>query len=357
MLGQRSNQMTKLGLVFGIVLAGMTTLASAGEVVDKAKFFSPEAIEKANRAISSIEKSSGLDIQIETYPTVPADKAEALARMDREEKQELIRDWTKERAKALKHNGALILICKDPARIESWFSGSLRDRGFSRSDRDAITMAIVSGFKSKNYDEALTATIGKIGSVYSSLKGTGLRSSLRPSGSTPPPPPIPHRQVIERRNQMSWTPVIWVVGLVLFGIFVISMLSRLFGGGSSQGMAGPGQYGRGPGYGGYGGYGGGGGGGGFLSGLAGGLFGAAAGHWLYDSFSGRSAHAQELPHSQSDPMTSGGSFGDDNRAQDAGWSDEGSSTGGGWFDSGDGGDFGSGGDFGDGGDFGSGDSF
>jgi len=93
----------------------------------------------------------------------------------------------------------------------------------------------------------------------------------------------------------------------------------------------------------------GGGGGGFFSSLLGGMFGAAAGNWMYDQFSGdrRSSSSwgaepvsqdkvdQGSTGQDTDYSGSGGSFGDDS---------------GGGGDSG-GGDFGGGGDSGGGGDF------
>jgi uncharacterized protein len=132
--------------------------------------------------------------------------------------------------------------------------------------------------------------------------------------------------------------LIFVIAIVVGGIVVISLLSRMFGAGrTGYGPAGngpgygPGGYAPGPGY----------GGGGFLQSLTGGIFGAMAGHWLYDQFSGHphQAHAGDSNWSGSDDSSEP-------------TNDDGGFSGGTDFG---GGDFGGGGDSG-GGDSGGGDS-
>ena len=86
------------------------------------------------------------------------------------------------------------------------------------------------------------------------------------------------------------------VGALVVVMLLVSIVGALFrrntGGMTPAGAGGPGGY---PGQGGYmgqGGYGGGGGwGGGMLGGALSGLGGALLGNWVYDQFSGRSAHA------------------------------------------------------------------
>jgi uncharacterized protein len=91
--------------------------------------------------------------------------------------------------------------------------------------------------------------------------------------------------------------------------------------------------------------------------LAGGIFGAMAGNWLYDSLSGRSAHAHETSYPT---QTGDGSNNQNDRWSNSQGSDDFTGGGGDFGGGGDsgGGDFGGGGsDFGGGGgDFGGGDS-
>ena len=357
MLGQRMNAILKSGLILGgLLLLGMPTVARAVDVSDAGHFFSAEALEKANKAIAEIEKKSGHEIRIETHATVPADKVEAVSKMDRTQKKEFIHDWTKARAKEVKENGTLVLICKDPAQIKTWFSGKLNDEGMTQSDRDAVSDAFVTGFKAKNYDGALSDAVSKLHSGYAKLSPTHAKGHTSNNAPIHRSPVASHPIAVQKPMQSSWMPMIWTIGLVLLGMFVISSLIRAFSGGGGGRGYGGGGYGGQPGYG--GGYGG--GGGGFLSSMAGGIFGAVAGNWVYDQFSGgHSAHAHDSMSSNSDPLAGSSTLGDDNTSSSGNdWTDDGSSSGGGWFDGGDsgggGGDFG-GGDSGGGGDFGGGD--
>jgi uncharacterized protein len=151
------------------------------------------------------------------------------------------------------------------------------------------------------------------------------------------------------------SPLGWIVlaAIVFLGFWLVMTIFRAIGrglgGGGPAGPGGPGGYGYG------------GGGRGFFSSMLGGIFGAAAGTWLYDSFRG-GGHSNAWGDSQNpnsfgsndaappgdepgagdfsgDPGGGGGDFGGDSGGGDSGG------------DSG-GGDFGSGGDFsGGGGDF------
>jgi uncharacterized protein len=165
---------------------------------------------------------------------------------------------------------------------------------------------------------------------------------------------------VARTHGSSWS---WLVPLVVVGLgawLVIGLIRAVFRGGGSPGGMAPGM-GGGYGYGGSG-------GGGFLSSLMGGLFGAAAGMWMYDRFFGHDASASSWTDPGRDNTSdgfqgqdtsfsgSGGDFGD-NSGNDSGNSSGGdfgggsSGDSGGWGDSGGGGgDFG-GGDSGGGGDF------
>jgi uncharacterized protein len=336
------NAVLKSGMNVGaFLLLAMPSLVLAVDVSDAGHFFSPAALEKANTAIRGIEKKSGHEIRIETHATVPADQVEAVAKMDRDDKQKFMGNWIKTRAAEVKENGTLILICKEPSQAKTLFNKKLKDAGLTQADTNQISEVLVAGLKAKDNDKALNDVVAKLDSVYAKL--TVAPGRLPKAGSTAlrPIPVAANRPRAAAPEMAGWSSFIGIGLAVLFGIFVISMLSRLFsGGGGNRGFGGGGGYGGQPGFGG------GGGGGGFMSGLAGGLFGAVAGNWLYNSFGGHSAHAQ-------DGFSSGHQSGlaDDNTSTDAGWTDEGSMSGGGWYDDGD-----SGGDSSGGGDFGGGDS-
>src|SRR5262249_15497044 len=111
--------------------------------------------------------------------------------------------------------------------------------------------------------------------------------------------PVPHL-LAQQGPDFNWMTIFWIV-VVLVGVWVVIGIVRGFSrrsqgpypqqGRPMQSMGGGGaqyspQYGGAPpaptpmG----------GGGGGFVSSLLGGMFGAAAGNWIYDSFTGRGSH-------------------------------------------------------------------
>jgi len=313
MLGQRLSHVGITSLT-GLLLLAAPAMVRAVDISDKGEFFSATAVEKANAAIRKIEKESGREIRIETHATVPSSKVDAVEKMDKHEREKFMSDWVNERAKETKENGFLMLICKHPGRVETWMSRKIKDAGLSDDDRKMLTDTMLDGLKSKKNDEALDHTVNKFAEVYAKLKVNHSQPATVPLERSTNKPIIPHR-VGQAPVQANWTPVLYVIGFVFLAIFGISMLSRLFGGGNrgySGAGGGFGQPGSGPppppGYGppggGYGpGYGGG-GGGGFMRSLAGGMFGAVAGNWLYNSFGGgHSAHAHDSTMANSDPLS------------------------------------------------------
>jgi hypothetical protein len=63
-----------LGLTLGLALGGRAS-AVAAEIKDAGKFFSPDAVKKANDDIREIARKYDRDLLIETYSTVPDNQA------------------------------------------------------------------------------------------------------------------------------------------------------------------------------------------------------------------------------------------------------------------------------------------
>lgn len=364
MLAQRIHKAWTSGLL-GLALLTSGAVAQAADISDQAGFFSTEAVTKANQDIRDIEKKSGHEILIETHAAVPSAKVDAVANMDQKQRDQFYQNWVQERAKETKANGTVILITKEPGHIEVWSSRKLRDVGFNQTDHKRIKDAMVDGFRAKDYDGALKDTVSEIGTAYSKVRRTSAAPAIQTENGLNDHAPVQAQHIPVRRAGMGWFPVILIVGVVLFAMMIISVLSRLFSGGGrgyggpagpgyGQPGYGPGGYGPGPGYGG-------GGGGGFLQNMAGGLFGAVAGNWLYNAWGGNSAHAHE--NYPTGPVGGGGLFGGgDNSQSDGGdfvsGGDFNNGGGGGGDFGGGGGDFGGGGgDFGGGGDSGGGGDF
>jgi len=346
-----------IGLVLLIGLLAVSQVrAAAPEVKDEAKLFSASAVEKANGEIAAINRKYRKDLLIETLESPPASQAEKFAKPGRT-RDEFYNAWARERARKAQVNGIYVLITKKPGHVGVEVGNDTQRRAFSLENRNKLREILVDAFNKNEHDKGLLEGVRYVDRTISENEG----GAARPKSEL-----APVAQRGENHNVpgagggigMGW--IIWVV-IILIGFFILRGLFRaLTGGGARPGYGGgygpgPGGPGPGPGWGG-----GGGGGGGFLTNMVGGIFGAAAGNWLYDSFfRGGSGMGGGV-------SGGGGSFSSGRDASDGGVDTDYSGTGGDYDDSsrtdsggGDsgGGDFG-GGDFGGdsgGGDFGGGD--
>jgi uncharacterized protein len=337
---------------------GSSARALTPEVKDTAGFFSAAAVEKANREIAEIERKFKRDLLIETFPSVPADKAEQFKALDKRGRDVFFQKWAVERFRNEGVNGVYVLITKNPGHIQVEVGAETQKHAFTVEDGHALRDKMLAAFKQKEHDRGLEEGV----TYVQRTMATNLAGRQRPGGAIAGPL---ERVGINKNAPIGGAGMSWVVWLIVIvvGLWIVMALLRGITRGMGGGSGPPAGGGYGGGYPGGGGYGGGGGGGGFMSGMLGGLFGAAAGNWLYDSFGrgggggfGGGSHGMFNDNSTTttdgsdvgqDPTGIGGDFEDSSGADSGG--DFGGDSGG---DSG-GGDFG-GGDFG-GGDFGGGD--
>jgi hypothetical protein len=352
-----------------LIAASPASAAVLARVKDEAGFFSPDAIKKANEIIREIKNNWEKDLLIETFPKIPAEKEEEYTKLG---KEKFFKKWAIDQAKASEVRGLYILICKDPPRFEFEPDDKTKEKAWKKENTVKLQSILVEKFKAahsaegaektKLFDQGLIAACEYVRSAFKANLGS--KSQLPPAGDGT------RKGGAAAGGSSIWgwvCPLLLVVLVVWVIIAVIRAISGMGRGGYGAGQAG------GPGYaGGGGGYGGGGGGGGFMTGMLGGLFGAAAGSFLYDRFfrgdstggggnwGASSAHGAD-PSSGQDPTYSndaggGGDFGGD-AGGGGGGGDFGGDAGGGGGDYGGGGDFGGGGgggDYGGGGDFGGG---
>src|SRR5579871_1932118 len=98
-------------LLFGLL--GSSALAAiVAEVRDEAGFFSADAVRRANEVIDDIHRDFKKDLLIETFKTVPADKAEEFKKLDKAGHAKFYNDWALQRARTAKVNGVYVLIVK-----------------------------------------------------------------------------------------------------------------------------------------------------------------------------------------------------------------------------------------------------
>jgi hypothetical protein len=154
--------MSRLGR-FAIAVA--VCLASAGsafavapEIKDEAKYFSADAVKKANDIIRELAAKTGKDLLIETFTAVPGDDTdrENVRKMSAEEKLAYFGKLAVTRAQRAVVNGVYILICKDP----TFFKIEVNKRSRAVFDAKAVAQLqkiILDSFKEKHFDEGLLA--------------------------------------------------------------------------------------------------------------------------------------------------------------------------------------------------------
>ena len=331
--------------VFALTLGGTASAANSPgslQVFDEGKVFTSGGIEKAREAMASKSFDHGLKMTVDTHPRMPADVKERFDKASGPAKRDVVRDWARSHAKGDKAEGIYVLICMSPGFTEVLDDRETKNRGFTKENLDHLFSIFDGSLKSSAKlpaDQRATvrdkALLEAVQYVTSDLAGTKVIGDKTRSSET--------RE--GGRGFMSGIGGWLCIGLlVMLGIWLVIGVFRALTGGGGGGGYGPG-----------GGYGGGGGGGGFFSSMLGGLFGAAAGMYLYNNLFGGGSMFGSSP----DAYANDGSGGDTGAGD---YSDGDSAGGGGDYGGGDygdtGGDYGGdygGGDYGGGGDFGGGD--
>ena len=292
-------------------------------VTDDAGLFSNEGIGNAMKAFGQTLFPARTHVTVVTVAAIPADLQPAFAEVKENPpaRAEFFDEWARKLAKDNRDTGVFVLMYDDGER---YLTRAIADRqttdrrGFGPAEERKLVALLNEGSK---------AALGKPAEDARPLRDAALLKATEYAADrlvlVKVQAPAQDRDE-EASDAQAASPIMgWVcMGLcVLLGIWLVMGLIRAFSGGG----------------GGYGGGGGGYGGGGFFPSLMGGLFGAAAGMYMYDQFFGGGA-------SDVSAGDAGGFDGGDTGDAGAGDWDGGSA----------GGDYG-GGDWGGGGDFGGGD--
>jgi uncharacterized membrane protein YgcG len=142
------------------LLALLPASAATPEVKDAAGFFSADAVQKANALVQAIKKQSGKDVVIETFPSVPAERAADVKGMDRAARNRFFEDWAKQRMREAQGSDIYVLICRTPGHIQVGVGEETQKRAFPQSDRNKFRDQLVQGFQSREYDKALLDGLG-----------------------------------------------------------------------------------------------------------------------------------------------------------------------------------------------------
>ena len=292
-------------------------------VRDGGSFFSSSAKDQAGRVIADIHNRMKKDVLVETFADLPADVQQGVNLQDKAAAGQMMDQWARKLAGQHHVNGVYILLVRNPAKLQVEVGNETAKKAFTTQDRDTLVTTMLAKLRQKQDDDALLTGVRFVDSIMASHLPV-----VRPAGPAAPTYPGTHNSPANSPASTSSGGHGWLaILLVIIVIFVVLRIIRgIFGGGGGYAGGGyPPGGGYGPGGYGPGGMPMGGGGGGFFSNMMGGIFGAAAGNWLYDRFSGRDG-----PHYP-------------------GSSDGGYNGGGGGDFGGGGGDFGGGGDSGGGG--------
>ncbi len=342
-----------------LALVGLMPLAQLGAqqkgigswqpVKDDIGFFSPAAEEQANQKVAALKKTFNKDLFIEAMKAPPHPKD--LDIKDKKAVNAFFDHFAEKRFANLHESGVYVMIVDNPHILRVVIGNNTQVEGyFTLANRNTLTEKMLEKLKAGDKDGALLFAADYVtDTIKANHPVANRKSAVAPANAAP----------VEqgRSTSFNWSPIIMIV-LVVAGVWILFAIVRaLFSSGGGGGVGAPGM--------GYGG--GGGGGGGFFSSLLGGMFGAAAGMWMYNSFfgghsssafgagpsdAGGGASTPDSGPADTSGSAGGGDYGNDDAAGGGDWG--GGDAGGGDVGGGDwgggGGDWGGGGgDFGGGG--------
>ncbi len=313
-----SFQFRSLLLLSCLALFGAAPAFARPEPIqDNAGFFSPQAKSEAARKIAELERSAKKEVVVETFAELPADLRQGVNVSDKAALNRIFEQWAVKEARADGVNGIYMLLVKNPSHLHVIVGNDTQKQAFTQRDRDALVSLMLGKLRSRQFDDALLSGVDFVSSTMKSHLGGAARPAKSRAADAP----------AASQEKSSWLWPIVIGGIILWIVIaVFRSMSRSGGGAQGYGQQSP--------------LGGGGGGGGFMQSMMGGLFGAAAGMWMYDHFLGGSSHAAPPSDNQNLERGDSGFSGHDTDYSGSGDS---------FSDSGGGGDFGGGGDGGGGG--------
>jgi uncharacterized membrane protein YgcG len=141
-----------------LLTIGNRAAAVAPQIKDEAKFFSADAVKKADKQIRDIERKYGKDLLIETLPAVPGDQAAKVKAMATEEREKFFHNWAADRAEAAVVNGVYVLVVKEPPHLEIEITAKARSI-FPKEEFDRLRSLLLGKFRNKQFDEGLLEAV------------------------------------------------------------------------------------------------------------------------------------------------------------------------------------------------------
>jgi hypothetical protein len=150
------NRRASFAMFVVVALIGpQSSRATAGEVKDRAGFFTAAEVTKANDAIDAIKHLYKREVMISTFETVPPDRIDTVKKMDRERRNLFFAAWARERMTLEENKDIYILICKDPAHIQIELGQEILDKVITLDDQRKLKELLVKDFREKKYDQGL----------------------------------------------------------------------------------------------------------------------------------------------------------------------------------------------------------
>src|SRR5690242_8936482 len=142
--------------IMALVAVLVAATASRGDVIDNAGFFSSDTVQKANDTINRMRRDTGRDFVVETFPSIPADRA---ADYKPEDRAGFMQRWAADRFKANHVNGVFVLICRDPSSLFVTSGNLTKEKEFTQADDDHLRNTMLPLMKQKQYDQALLKAV------------------------------------------------------------------------------------------------------------------------------------------------------------------------------------------------------
>jgi uncharacterized membrane protein YgcG len=154
---RRTCFMSSAVLAAWLVLAARAA-AVAPEIRDEGKFFSPEAVKRANEQIRDIFGKHGKDLLIETFPSVPPDQLEKVKAMNAKEKTEYFHNKAVDRCKQRVVNGVYIIITREPKYLYVEITPQAR-AVLDQQTRGQVRAILISNFEENRFDDGLAGVV------------------------------------------------------------------------------------------------------------------------------------------------------------------------------------------------------
>ncbi len=253
-------------------------------VWDEAQLFSPEARQKADEELAEITKNYHLDFLLETVASPPDEvKKQLQAAKTNAQKSQILQAWGARRAEDAGSDGVYVLVCRDVTR--GWFG---REYGcvVVVVAPEALGRAITAVDAKALHDRLVWFTRGQ---------------------DTARNDKILHNAVAHVREDLAYNlrppfPWLQVSGVLLSVLGLWGVLGLVRQRMQGAAVAGPPEPGRLVLYG----------------GLLGGMFGAVAGHWIYDSLFVVASRSRRLPRKPAPAASEDGTSASGHGRRDAG---------------------------------------